>query len=108
MRREDGIGEGDPVEWRGRVESDVGAPFGGSIARYTEGRAYETTGVRARCSDPSKNCSARTSSDAGDGKEACAGTGVASVQGRPRGEGQAMGRQHKKQMAVEEVAVPEP
>ena len=51
--------------------------------------AYEITGVRARCSDPSKNCSARASSDAGDGKEgigAYAGIGVTSVQGRQRGE----------------------
>ena len=41
-------------------------------------RAHETAGVRARCSDPLKKCSA------GDGKRtgSCASTGVVSVQGK--------------------------
>ena len=48
---------------------------------------YETAGVRARCSDSSKKCSARAWSDAGDGPGitgSCTGIGAASIQGRAR------------------------
>ena len=62
--------------------------------------AYGTAEVRARCSYSSSKCSARASSDAGNGKrEPVLDIGVASAQGQE--EGQARGRQHAKQMVVE-------
>ena len=71
---------------------------------------YGTAGMRARRSDQSKNCSVRASNDAGDGKErigSCAGIGVVPVK-EDREEGQAKGRQHAKQMVVEQLTVLEP
>ncbi len=50
--------------------------------------AHGTAGVGVRGLDPSKKCSARAASDAGDGKEktgSCTGIGLASVQGRQGG-----------------------
>src|SRR5258706_3637617 len=50
--------------------------------------AYGALGMSVLCLDPSKKCSARASSDAGDGRGktgTCTGIGVASVQGRQGG-----------------------
>ena len=77
MRREGGAGE------RGRVEGDRG------FQRRREG-AYGTEGVCARCLDPSKECSARALSDAGDAQEKLAR--VLALESRQYKEGRGMER----------------
>ena len=104
MRREDGavrVAESNSVvESKAtgveiRLHPEVVASFGGYVAGPRRGGLYGTVGVRIRCLGPSKICSGRASSDAGNGKEktgSCAVTGVASVQ-EGREERQARGRQ---------------
>ena len=69
-------------------KATLGLPLAVAPTQSRREGAYGTARVRARGSDPSKKCSARTSSDAGDEEErtgSCAAIGVASVQGRPGG-----------------------
>ncbi|SRR5258706_7360709 len=63
--------------------------------------AYETMGVRARCPDPSRKCSARASSDAGKERTGLVPASESLQCKEDREGGQAKGRKHAKQMAVE-------